>query len=662
MCRRFRRIRRLAHQVVQVTRRLWRVCGCCGTVNEEFQRDIVPMTSVINGAVTKRSSANNPEVFPLGLCCFIPQGRYLMHENEGVHSCPSVQASVNKQSSRTDWNHSETRLATCDASKSGPGETVQDGINNGQVYASPTKGGINNGQVYASPTKDGINNGQVYASPTKGQQILPRSGKEYQNFKTDVNEGEINGSGKTSSMVSKRTLSAHSSNTGQTDDFVAMRLYKLLTPVHTNTTSEDKDATEQLIPRQEDSIPNQIDDQVSIRVYPKPSSLPRCSTSPENRNNRETNQTDDHVPMIFYGRDSPTPNPKLHGILHNKDQHHSTNQSHENSVSRPKRTVHFKPTVRRILYTPIPWSEYLQQPEEGPPINMNSQTVCFGRRRSGNLILEFAREQLWNFICPSKLPLEERLYSSPTSCVDLVTVGEKNREIAIKTMTMAESDLESTLLIECQCSRVVQLCACYVQGGMRYLCMQYYERRDLSVWLIKDRRKCYIREEAATLICAYVLAGLEFLHSKNILHLNVQPSNILIDGGGFPVLTDFGKAQRRLMRQPLESPGRLDDMRGLACVLYESVTRIVPPSEDNISSNLNLSMLTEAASNFVGFHLTCPRRERRKMKHRCDHVMGHNLFSMIDWNEVKNSSTCRLNKVERFRLLHHLYTHRKVKI
>ena len=49
-------------------------------------------------------------------------------------------------------------------------------------------------------------------------------------------------------------------------------------------------------------------------------------------------------------------------------------------------------------------------------------------------------------------------------------------------------------------------------------------------------------EEAVRFVCAEIAAALDYLRSKNIVHRDVKPDNILLDEAGHAHLTDFNVA------------------------------------------------------------------------------------------------------------------------
>ncbi|KAG1861075.1 kinase-like domain-containing protein, partial [Suillus tomentosus] len=67
----------------------------------------------------------------------------------------------------------------------------------------------------------------------------------------------------------------------------------------------------------------------------------------------------------------------------------------------------------------------------------------------------------------------------------------------------------------------------------------------VSQWMPSGTLSVYLKE--TTIITAFakvkgVAAGLDYLQSMNVVHGDLHPGNVLIDGSGNPCLADFGLA------------------------------------------------------------------------------------------------------------------------
>ena len=74
-----------------------------------------------------------------------------------------------------------------------------------------------------------------------------------------------------------------------------------------------------------------------------------------------------------------------------------------------------------------------------------------------------------------------------------------------------------------------------------YLVMDYYEGIDLGSYISKEGGR--IDEDRARKIMLYILDGLKDVHSRDILHRDIDPSNIYITNSGRVILLDFGAAR-----------------------------------------------------------------------------------------------------------------------
>src|SRR5712691_703473 len=129
-------------------------------------------------------------------------------------------------------------------------------------------------------------------------------------------------------------------------------------------------------------------------------------------------------------------------------------------------------------------------------------------------------------------------------------------------------------------------------NGLKFLSMQYVDGEDLSAVLRREGRPPLPRViELFRQICE----GLAAAHEQGVIHRDLKPQNIMIDGHGRVLITDFGLA-KSLEQVSLTEAGKIigtphymspeqvkgvpldqrSDIYSLGIMLYEMLTGIVP--------------------------------------------------------------------------------------
>eukprot|EP00892_Ulva_mutabilis_P001294 jgi/Ulvmu1/11165/UM072_0001.1 len=165
---------------------------------------------------------------------------------------------------------------------------------------------------------------------------------------------------------------------------------------------------------------------------------------------------------------------------------------------------------------------------------------------------------------------------------------------------------EMLLMQELQFDKIVRFFGAIKRGrGVLWMCMEYMPFSDLRKVLHSGghRRECRFPESMLTLSrrlkwAKDVVAALDLLHSRAVVHRDLKPGNVLISNKGDAVLSDFGLSRVREAQQSrlqASGPGTVSyaapealrnnhvspasDMFSLGCVLWELLSMKEPWAE-----------------------------------------------------------------------------------
>lgn len=190
-----------------------------------------------------------------------------------------------------------------------------------------------------------------------------------------------------------------------------------------------------------------------------------------------------------------------------------------------------------------------------------------------------------------------------------------DREVAVKLLSAgpwASRDFIARFEREAQNAARMQhpnIVTVYEAGsfeGLHFISMRLVEGRSLSASLGPGR--CMAPKSAAALM-RVVAEGVGYAHSLGVLHLDLKPGNVLLDGAGVPYVTDFGLARRLDAALTIENdevsgtPSYMapeqaivrarkltaaTDVWGLGAILYELLTGAPPFRAASAQATLKL--------------------------------------------------------------------------
>ena len=122
---------------------------------------------------------------------------------------------------------------------------------------------------------------------------------------------------------------------------------------------------------------------------------------------------------------------------------------------------------------------------------------------------------------------------------------------------------EARILSEVHHPYIVNVLEVFEEHNTAYIAMEYIDGYSLKSLLEKEGM---LPENQVLYYIRQIGEALQFVHEKNILHLDIKPSNILIDKKGNARLIDFGVSKRYDIEQEETSTTMLTLSKGFAAI------------------------------------------------------------------------------------------------
>ncbi|MDE7376354.1 MAG: serine/threonine protein kinase, partial [Muribaculaceae bacterium] len=152
---------------------------------------------------------------------------------------------------------------------------------------------------------------------------------------------------------------------------------------------------------------------------------------------------------------------------------------------------------------------------------------------------------------------------------------------------------------------IVRVSDVFEENGTNYYVMDYIEGRSLHAAMYYDGP---LSEARMMNYMTQIMDALEYLHSRNMLHLDIKPDNIMVDAKDRAILIDFGVAKQygdgtndgnsTVMGQtpgfaPLEQMSNnvkafsaATDIYALGATMYALLTGVTPPTAPELASGV----------------------------------------------------------------------------
>ncbi|XP_064613477.1 cAMP-dependent protein kinase catalytic subunit-like [Liolophura sinensis] len=315
----------------------------------------------------------------------------------------------------------------------------------------------------------------------------------------------------------------------------------------------------------------------------------------------------------------------------------------EDKVEVPAHKIIHVAPYRRKLPIPPGQGDVVHEEEEEPPPRTETR-------------LYFQATDAWANLLPMDVHVRQEIQCSNFGEIEIVSREHRSKELFIMKSIRGGTGLrEANLLIKCQSQFVVKLLACYTTSSITYLYMPFYRLRDVQYWIFLDKNRRLFTEQMAGWIMIHLLLSIQYIHDRNILHLDIKPSNIFIDDNGYPILGDFGGAitagpdahgycfttnyasPEVLRFRPVD---KMADLWSAAATYFSLISRQLPIIAGEFEEGwpvkiiFDTSSLSPVAANFVKAQVKVEKTKRLGFHNGINDLLRHPVFAGTNWGLI----------------------------
>ena len=141
-----------------------------------------------------------------------------------------------------------------------------------------------------------------------------------------------------------------------------------------------------------------------------------------------------------------------------------------------------------------------------------------------------------------------------------VAVKVMRPEISVDEVGVSRFRREAEIVASLEHPGIIPILTVGSEHGLHYFVMQYVEGKSLDALLDEHRaEESLMPIETATRILNAAAVTLAYAHGRGIVHRDVKPANIMLDGEGRVLLTDFGISKNATATASAVTVSRLTD-------------------------------------------------------------------------------------------------------